>query len=82
MKSHVFPAGSARYLMQEMQESGLKLLQSLSREAQKIGVSIQTDIHTGIPDEVIIDEANRYQAGLIVMGKIGRKRHRRSLLGR
>jgi nucleotide-binding universal stress UspA family protein len=34
-----------------------------------------------MPDEVILDEANRRQAGLIVMGKIGRKRHRRSLLG-
>ena len=69
------------HLMHEMQESGMKLLLSLSKEAQKLGVSAQVDIHTGIPDEVIMDEANRHQANLIVMGKIGRKRHRRSLLG-
>ncbi len=68
-------------LLAEMQESGMKLLRSLSQEAQQVGVSAQVDIHTGIPDEVIMDEANRQQAGLIVMGKIGRKRHRRSLLG-
>ena len=68
-------------LLQEMQDSGVKLLHSLTQEAQKMGVSTEVDIHTGIPDEVIMDEANRHQAGLIVMGKIGRKRHRRSLLG-
>jgi nucleotide-binding universal stress UspA family protein len=69
------------HLLDEMQESGLKLLRSLSQEAKQWGVSVQVDIHTGIPDEVIMDEVERHQAGLIVMGKIGRKRHRRSLLG-
>ena len=69
------------HLLHEMQESGLKLLTSLNQEAKKMGLSAQIDIHTGIPDEVIMDEAERHQAGLIVMGKIGRKRHRRSLLG-
>jgi nucleotide-binding universal stress UspA family protein len=69
------------HLLHEMQESGLKLLTSLSQEAKKMGLAVQIDIHTGIPDEVIMDEAERHQAGLIVMGKIGRKRHRRSLLG-
>jgi nucleotide-binding universal stress UspA family protein len=34
-----------------------------------------------MPDEVILDEAIRQKVNLIVMGKIGRKRHRRSLLG-
>jgi nucleotide-binding universal stress UspA family protein len=68
-------------LLAEMQESGMKLLLSLSQEAQQQGVSAVVDIHTGMPDEVILDEANRHQAGLIVMGKVGRKRHRRSLLG-
>jgi nucleotide-binding universal stress UspA family protein len=69
------------HLLAEMQESGMKLLLSLSQEAQRQGVSAVVDIHTGMPDEVILDEANRHQAGLIVMGKVGRKRHRRSLLG-
>ncbi len=69
------------HLLSEMQESGKKLLQSLSQEAQEQGVAAQVDIQTGMPDEVILDEAIRQQAGLIVMGKIGRKRHRRSLLG-
>jgi nucleotide-binding universal stress UspA family protein len=46
-------------LLQEMQEFGLKLLQSLSQEAQRMGVSTEVDIHTGIPDEVIMNEANR-----------------------
>ena len=69
------------HLLREMEESGRKLLLSLSQEAQKQGVAARVDIQTGMPDEVILDEAIREQAGLIVMGKIGRKRHRRSLLG-
>ena len=69
------------HLMHEMEESGRKLLLSLSQEAQQQGVAARVDIQTGMPDEVILDEAIRQQAGLIVMGKIGRKRHRRSLLG-
>jgi nucleotide-binding universal stress UspA family protein len=69
------------HLMQEMQESGMKLLLSLSQEAQQQGVTAVVDIHSGMPDEVILDEAERHEAGLIVMGKVGRKRHRRSLLG-
>jgi len=69
------------HLMHEMEESGRKLLLSLSHEAQQQGVAARVDIQTGMPDEVILDEAIRQQAGLIVMGKIGRKRHRRSLLG-
>jgi nucleotide-binding universal stress UspA family protein len=69
------------HLLNEMQESGMKLLQSLSQEAQQQGVAARVDIQTGMPDEVILDEAIRQQVGLIVMGKIGRKRHRRSLLG-
>jgi nucleotide-binding universal stress UspA family protein len=69
------------HLLSEMQESGMKLLQSLSQEAQQQGIAARVDIQTGMPDEVILDEAIRQQVGLIVMGKIGRKRHRRSLLG-
>jgi len=69
------------HLLHEMQESGMKLLLSLSQEAQQQGIGARVDIQTGMPDEVILDEAHRQQAGLIVMGKIGRKRHRRSLLG-
>jgi nucleotide-binding universal stress UspA family protein len=34
-----------------------------------------------MPDEIILSEAERLQVDLIVMGKIGRKGHRRSLLG-
>ena len=69
------------HLMHEMQESGMKLLLSLSQEAKQQGVAVRVEIQTGMPDEVIMDEAIRQQAGLIVMGKVGRKRHRRSLLG-
>ena len=69
------------HLLSEMQESGMKLLLSLSQEAQQQGVAARVDIQTGMPDEVIMDEAVRQQAGMIVMGKVGRKRHRRSLLG-
>lgn len=69
------------HLLREMEESGRKLLLSLSQEAQQQGVGVRVNIQTGMPDEVILDEAIREEVGLIVMGKIGRKRHRRSLLG-
>ncbi len=68
-------------LLHDMQESGMKLLMSLSREAEKQNLTATVDIHTGMPDEVIMEEAVRHQASLIVMGKIGRKGHRRSLVG-
>lgn len=68
-------------LLHDMQESGMKLLMSLSREAEKRGLAATVDIHTGMPDEVIMEEAGRLRVSLIVMGKIGRKGHRRSLLG-
>lgn len=69
------------HLLHEMQESGMKLLLALSQEAQKQGVAAVIEIHTGMPDEVIMEEAGRIKADLIVMGKMGRKGHRRSLLG-
>jgi nucleotide-binding universal stress UspA family protein len=68
-------------LLHDMQESGMKLLMTLTREAEKRNLTATVDIHTGMPDEVIMEEAARHQAGLIVMGKIGRKGHRRSLVG-
>jgi nucleotide-binding universal stress UspA family protein len=73
--------GERPRLLHEMQDSGMKLLMSLSQEAQERGVAATVNIHTGRPDEIIMEEAARHQAGLIVMGKIGRKGHRRSLLG-
>lgn len=68
-------------LLQDMEESGRRMLTDLSREAQQRGVTETLDLHTGIPDEIIMSEAERLKADLIVMGKIGRKGHRRSLLG-
>lgn len=68
-------------LLHDMQESGMKLLMSLSHEARERQVTAQVDIHTGMPDEIILQEARQQQVDLIVMGKIGRKGHRRSLLG-
>ena len=34
-----------------------------------------------MPDVIIMQEADEHQVDLIVMGKIGRKGHRRSLVG-
>jgi nucleotide-binding universal stress UspA family protein len=69
------------HLLHDMQESGNKLLTSLSQQARKRGVPAQVDLQEGMPDEVILQEADRHRAHLIVMGKMGRKGHRRSLLG-
>jgi nucleotide-binding universal stress UspA family protein len=68
-------------LVHDMEESGRSLLSSLSREAQVQAVKSTVDLHHGMPDEIIMREAARHRADLIVMGKIGRKGHRRSLVG-
>lgn len=68
-------------LLHDMEESGRHLLTSLAREARAQAVDTAVDLRTGIPDEIIMQEAVRQQADLIVMGKIGRKGHRRSLVG-
>ena len=67
-------------LLQDMEESGQRMLSDLAREAQQRGVTQSLDLRTGMPDEIILAEAERLQADLIVMGKMGRKGHRRSLL--
>jgi nucleotide-binding universal stress UspA family protein len=68
-------------LIHDMEESGTSLLSALSRESQTQGVTATLDLHHGMPDEIIMREAARHQVNLIVMGKVGRKGHRRSLLG-
>lgn len=68
-------------LLHDMEESGRRLLTSLAREARAQAVDTAVDLRTGIPDEIIMQEAVRQQVDLIVMGKIGRKGHRRSLVG-
>ncbi len=68
-------------LLEEIRECGAKLLASLSREAQEQQLRVVVDILAGLPDEIILQEAERHGAHLIVMGKIGHPGHRRGLLG-
>ncbi len=68
-------------LLEEMRDCGQKLLASLSREARERQVGVAVDILAGLPDEIILQEAERHGAHLIVMGKIGHPGHRRGLLG-
>ncbi len=69
------------HLLHEMEETGRRLLTSLSREANNSGVKASMNLQAGMPDVIILQQAEQHQADLIVMGKIGRKGHRRSLLG-
>lgn len=68
-------------LLRDMEDSGTKLLASLRKEAQEVGVKATASLQTGAPDEIITQEAGRHRVDLIVMGKIGHKRHRHSLVG-
>jgi nucleotide-binding universal stress UspA family protein len=68
-------------LLHDMEESGRRLLSSLSREGKKLGVTVTINLLVGMPDVIIMQEADKHQVDLIVMGKIGRKGHRRSLVG-
>ncbi len=56
------------------------MLVTLSREAQHRGVMVTLNLNTGMPNEIIMSEVEQLRVDLIVMGKMGRKGHRHSLL--
>lgn len=65
----------------EMEKSARGFLQSLSLELQTEGLPVELVLVAGIPHEIILREAERSGATLIIMGKLGKHGIGRILLG-
>jgi nucleotide-binding universal stress UspA family protein len=68
-------------LVPELKKSGDAMLTALAQEARQTGTPVRTKLRQGLPEEVIMQVAGEDGVDVIIMGKIGGKGHRRSLLG-
>ncbi|TAK32732.1 MAG: universal stress protein [Chloroflexota bacterium] len=68
-------------LQTELQTTGRRYLNELSRLARESGLTAEQALHEGAPYDQILAEAVRWHATLIVMGRVGRHGARRILLG-
>lgn len=65
----------------ELLEQGRRILQALADEAERMGLSVQHDVRRGDPFEEIVSHAREQGSDLIVMGHVGRRPHKKVLLG-
>jgi nucleotide-binding universal stress UspA family protein len=68
-------------LLEDLEKTGDAILTAFAKEALQQGIVAQTELRQGMPEEVIIEVAGEKGLDVIVMGKIGGKGHRRSMLG-
>ncbi len=68
-------------LLRDVEKTGKAMLAAFAKESQDQGVPAQMHLLQGLPEEVIIHMAAERQVDVIVMGKVGGKGHRRSMLG-
>jgi nucleotide-binding universal stress UspA family protein len=68
-------------IREELKESAQGFLDDMQRQASQEAVSSEIMIQEGVPHEIILEEAARWGADLIVMGKLGRRGITRILLG-
>ncbi len=64
---------SKQEMHDQMEKSAGAFLMDMAGHAAKKGISAPTLLREGIPHEVILREAGRWQSDLIVMGKLGRR---------
>ena len=62
---------SSKNMHMQMRESASAFLRDMELHAGNNGVAVSTMLSDGVPHEVILAEADRWQADLIVMGKLG-----------
>lgn len=65
----------------ELFEHGERYVSVLREEAERLGLSVETEIRRGDPFEEIVARARDGGADLIVMGHVGRRARARVLLG-
>ena len=64
-----------------LEENGRKYMQEVERMAKEQWVKTDLEMPHGTPHEALLKVADEKKAGLIVMGKIGRRGPRRVLMG-
>ena len=57
----------------DMERSAGAFLRDMERMVLESGAVVTTVLKEGVPHEVILSEADRWQADLVVMGKLGRR---------
>ncbi len=68
-------------VLDDMQKTARAFLKDMSREVGTDGTKVTLALTRGIPHELILREAKRLDADLIVMGKLGKRGVSRILLG-
>ncbi len=76
-----FSDKSHNELRADMEKSARGFLEDMSREVREQHITAEVVLREGIPHEVILTEADRWNADLIVMGKLGKRGVSRILLG-
>lgn len=64
---------SIKELHAQMEQSAWAFLKDMQGIAADRGIEVSTILREGVPHEVILREAQKWQADLIVMGKLGRR---------
>ena len=65
----------------DMEKSAKGFLKDMSLEVSQRDITVDIILREGTPHEVILTEADKWGADLIVMGKLGKRRVSRILLG-
>jgi nucleotide-binding universal stress UspA family protein len=68
-------------LVDRLRQSGLVTIARFAALAQSQGVEVEQSVLEGIPFQVILDDARRWKADLVLMGRTGRTGPGRALLG-
>jgi len=68
-------------VMEVMEASHKQVLEETVTAAQAMGLSIRTFMRHGQPHEMIVDQAESLEAGLVIMGESRRKVLERALIG-
>jgi len=72
----------APLLVEKAEQETRGLLDSMKKSAEKEGIECETLVHEGEePYEFIVDEAEKKQVDMIIMGRHGRKGLKRLLMG-
>jgi nucleotide-binding universal stress UspA family protein len=64
---------SMKDLHVQMEQSAWAFLKDMENEISGKGIEVSILLREGVPHEVILREAYRWQADLVVMGKLGRR---------
>lgn len=65
----------------ELLEQGRRILQALAEEAERMGIAAASEVRRGDPFEEIVAQARDHRCDLVVMGHVGRRPHKKVLLG-